>query len=64
MGCDCKIVIKSYPHTPTILGCYEEEHGHDVGLANLAYTCLSNAVWIQIRNVLERKVDSREIICK
>jgi hypothetical protein len=64
MGCDCKIVIKSYPHTPTILGRYEEEHDHDIGLANLAYTRLSNAVRIQIRNMLERKVDPREIVRK
>jgi hypothetical protein len=64
LGCNCKIVIKSYPHTPTILGCYEEEHDHDVGLANIAYTRLSIAAQIQIRNMLERKVDSREIVCK
>jgi hypothetical protein len=64
MGCDCKIVIKSYPHMPTILGHYEEEHDHDVGLANLAYTHLSNVVQIQIRNMLERKVDPREIVRK
>ena len=63
-GCDCKIVIKSYPHMPTILGRYEEEHDHDVGLANLAYTRLSNAVRIQIRNMLERKIDPKEIVCK
>ncbi|KAI0244922.1 hypothetical protein BJV78DRAFT_1290317 [Lactifluus subvellereus] len=40
-GCNCRIVIKLYHHTPTILGCYEEEHSHKVGLANLAYTRMS-----------------------
>jgi hypothetical protein len=63
-GCDCKIIIKSYPHMPTILGRYEEEHDHDVGLVNIAYTRLSIAARIQIRNMLERKVDSREIVRK
>jgi len=41
LGCHCQVVIKSYPHTPTILGCYLAEHNHEIGSANIAYTRLS-----------------------
>jgi hypothetical protein len=62
-GCDCKIVIKSYPHTPTILGRYESKHNHDLGLANIVYVRMSQAARRKIRDMLERKVDPREIVC-
>jgi len=41
-GCHCKIVIKRYLHTPTILGRYEANHDHKIGLKNIPYTRLSN----------------------
>jgi hypothetical protein len=61
-GCRCKIVIKRYPHTPIVLGRYDEEHDHDVGLANIAYTRISSASREQIKNLLEKKIDPREIV--
>jgi hypothetical protein len=61
-GCKCKIAIKQYPHTPIVLGRYEEEHDHEVGLANVAYTRISSASREQIKNMLERKIDPREIV--
>ncbi|KAI0246056.1 hypothetical protein BJV78DRAFT_1136127 [Lactifluus subvellereus] len=63
-GCDCRIVIKLYHHTPTILGRYEEEHSHKVGLANLAYMRMSHVAREEIRSMLELKIDCREIVCK
>ena len=42
-GCGCHIDIKQYPHTSTVLGCYVAEHDHEIGAANIAYTCLSGA---------------------
>jgi hypothetical protein len=62
IGCDCKIVVKLYPHTPTILGRYEEEHNHGVGLENVKYTRMSQAMRVRIRHMLELKVDAREIV--
>jgi hypothetical protein len=61
-GCRCKIVIKRYPHTPIVLGRYEEEHDHEVGIANIAYTRISSASREQIKNMLEKKIDPREIV--
>jgi hypothetical protein len=40
-GCQCCIVIKSYPHTSTILRCYVSKHDYEIGLANIAYTQMS-----------------------
>ena len=61
-GCACKIVIKLYPHTPVVLGRYEKEHSHEVGTANLAYVRVSQAARLRIREMLESKVDPREIV--
>ena len=63
-GCHCQIVIKRYHHTPTILGRYEVEHNHKVGLANLAYTRMSRMAWEQIKSMLQLKMDRRKIVCK
>jgi hypothetical protein len=62
-GCDCKIVVKLYPHKPTILGRYEEEHNHGVGLENVKYTHMLQVTRVRIRHMLELKVDVREIVC-
>ena len=63
-GCQCQIKIKFYPHTKTILGCYREDHDHKIQLANIAYTCLSQAARDKIKVMLKQKVDQKEIVCK
>jgi hypothetical protein len=40
-GCQCSVIIKFYPHTPTILGCYVSEHDHKIGSVNIAYIRMS-----------------------
>jgi hypothetical protein len=60
--CKCKIVIKIYPHTPTILGRYEEEHDHEVGIANIKHMRMSPAARLQIKSMLVMKIDPREIV--
>ena len=63
-GCHCRIMIKRYHHTPTILGRYEVEHNHEVGLANLAYTCMLRMAQEQIKSMLQLKMDRRKIMHK
>jgi hypothetical protein len=63
-GCHCKIWIKLYYHTPIVLGRYETEHDHEIGLANIAYTRMSRGARDQIKNMLMQKVDPREIVRK
>jgi hypothetical protein len=61
-NCHCKIIIKFYPHMSTILGCYQDEHNHEVGLVNIAYMRMSQSAWQQIKGMLGHKIDPREII--
>lgn len=64
MGCSCQITIKLYPHTTTILGRYDADHDHEVGLANIAYTRMSDAARDKINWMLTQKIDQKEIVCK
>ncbi|KAH9009639.1 hypothetical protein EDB84DRAFT_1245003, partial [Lactarius hengduanensis] len=41
-GCRCRLTIKLYRHTETILGKYENEHDHPLGDENLRFTWLSD----------------------
>ena len=61
-GCSCHIVVKQYPHTPTVLGRYVREHDHEIGGDNIAYTRLSGATRERIRSMLTQKIDPREIV--
>lgn len=63
-GCRCQVVIKHYPHTLTILGCYTEEHDYEIQLANIAYTRMSHVACDKIKVLLKQKVDRKEIVCK
>ena len=62
-SCCCQIKIKHYPHTQVILGCYTKEHDHEIQLANIAYTCLSQAAHNRIKVMLQQKVNQKEIVC-
>jgi hypothetical protein len=61
-GCRCRIIIKLYPHTDTILGHYRNTHDHEVGSANIAYTRMSGVAQEQIKSMLVQKVDHKEIV--
>ena len=61
-GCRCEVLIKQYPHTSTILGCYVADHDHEIGAANIAHTCLSGTTWEQIKMMLIQTIDRREIM--
>ena len=45
------------------LGQYAEEHDHELGVENIAYTWLSWEAQDQIRSMLHRRVDPWEIVC-
>ena len=61
-GCRCRVVIKLYPHTDTILGNYMNTHDHEVGSENIAYTWMSHVAREQIKSMLVQKVDRKEIV--
>jgi hypothetical protein len=64
IGCPCHIIIKVYPHTSTILGRYVEKHNHELGRANIRHTDISHEARDQVKTLLERKIDRREIVSK
>jgi hypothetical protein len=61
-GCRCRVVIKLYPHTDTILGNYTNTHDHEIGSDNIAYTRMSGVAREQIKSMLVQKVDHKEIV--
>jgi len=63
-GCPCNIMIKRYPDTERILGCYERDHDHPIGIANVPFTCLSAGSQRWMRDMVSQKIDPREIVCK
>jgi hypothetical protein len=63
-GCSCQITIKLYFQTPTVLGRYDADHDHDVGLANIAHTRMSSAAQNEIHKMLTQQIDQKEIVCK
>src|SRR6266850_5313693 len=63
-GCPCNIVIKRYPDTERILGCYERDHNHPIGITNVPFTRLSAGSRRRMRDMVSQKIDPREIVCK
>jgi hypothetical protein len=62
--CPCNIVIKHYLDMERILGCYEREHNHLIGIANVLFTHLSAGSQKWMQDMVLQKIDSREIVCK
>ena len=61
-GCRCRIVIKHYHHTPTVLGRYVSGHDHDIGLGNIAYMRLSRTARETVKTMLIQQIDRRAIV--
>ena len=61
-GCRCRVVIKRYHHTPTVLGRYVNVHDHDLGLGNIAYMRLSRDARETVKAMLIQQVDRRAIV--
>ena len=61
-GCRCQVFIKEYPHTSKVLGRYVADHDHEIGAANIAYTCLSGPTREQIKIMLTQTIDCSEIV--
>jgi hypothetical protein len=61
-GCRGRIVIKTYPHTATVLGRYDSDHDHETGPSNLIYVHLPHVTRDRIKTMLQQKIDPREIV--
>ena len=61
-GCGCYVIVKQYLHMSTLLGRYDPNHDHEIGAANIAYTCLSGTTWERIKMMLTQTIDRSEIM--
>jgi hypothetical protein len=60
--CPCKLIIKEYPGTNTILGHYSKTHNHDVGNANLRFTQIPKETREYIAGMLRLEVAPDHIV--
>lgn len=61
-GCKCRLTIKMYPNTSTVLGMYNSEHNHDLGSANAKFTRLSKDTRRKIENLLRLGVQPKHVV--
>jgi hypothetical protein len=51
-GCPCRVRIKMYPHTSTVLGSYNSNHSHPTGKDNLKHVW----IWVPTRELIEKLI--------
>jgi hypothetical protein len=61
-GCRCRVRIKTYHHVSTVLGWYESEHDHAIGVANLMYTRLRDSTRGYVLNLLRTNMRPKEVV--
>jgi len=61
-GCGCRLVIKQYPHTDTILSKYEGKHDHPLGDDNLRFLRLSEKTKTLVMEMIHTRIDSKAIV--
>jgi hypothetical protein len=61
-GCQCRLVVRTYPNTEKVLGKYTSEHDHAIGMENLRFTQLPNDVRMRIADLLRMGVSRENIV--
>ena len=61
-GCRCRLTLKFYRHTETILGRYESEHDHPLGDDNLRFTRLTDRTRELVMEMVHTGVDTKIIV--
>jgi hypothetical protein len=60
--CDCRLTVKTYPGTETILGMYQPEHCHPIGNENTCFTCLPDKTHAEIERLLRLGVEPKAVV--
>jgi hypothetical protein len=63
-GCRCRLTIKLYQHTDTILGKYENEHDHPLGEDNLRFTRLTDNIKNLVTIMVRTRIDGKVIVSR
>ena len=61
-GCQCRLIIKQYPHTRTILGKYDGQHDHPLGDENLRFLRLSHHIRSLVMDMIREGTDAEAIV--
>jgi len=61
-GCRCGIIVKTYPHTSTVLGWYTAEHDHATGIPNLRFTRLQDSTRAYASSLLRKHMEPKEVV--
>jgi hypothetical protein len=61
-GCQCRLIIKLYPDTNTILGKYDNQHNHLVSNSNLRFTRLLGKIRNLVMDMVYTGIDSQVIV--
>ena len=61
-GCGCRLVIKQYPGTDTMLGKYEGKHDHPLGDDNLRFLRLSENTRNLVMEMIHTRIDPKAIV--
>jgi hypothetical protein len=61
-SCGCRLTIKTYPGTQTVLGLYRPEHDHPIGDENARFTRLPEATRAEIERLLRLGVEPKVVV--
>lgn len=61
-GCPCRVRIKMYPHTNTVLGKYDRDHSHSTGKDNLKYVRIRVPTHALIAQLIRLGLKDKEIV--
>ena len=61
-GCQCRLTLKFYRHTETILGRYESKHDHPLGDDNLRFTRLTDRTRELVMEMVHTGVKTKIIV--
>jgi hypothetical protein len=62
IDCDCRLTVKTYPGTETILGMYQPEHCHPIGNENTCFTRLPDKTRAEIERLLRLGVEPKAVV--
>ena len=61
-GCQCRLVVRTYPNTAKVLGKYSGDHDHAIGMENIRFTRLPSNIRMRIADLLRTGVSSANIV--
>ncbi len=61
-GCPCFVQIKTYPHTDIVLGKYNSNHSHPIGMENLKFVRMRDSTKEMIASMVSSGMNNKDIV--